>query len=88
MASLKIVELGEPVLRQKCRRVSVINKKVKKLLTDMKEAMYEANGLGFKKNGDHLSGGMRKKILFARAMINDPSCFCWTSPRPAWMCLG
>jgi peptide deformylase len=46
MASLKIVELGEPVLRQKCRRVSVINKKVKKLLTDMKEAMYEANGGG------------------------------------------
>jgi peptide deformylase len=46
MASLKIVELGEPVLRQKCRRVSVINKKVKKLLTDMKEAMYEANGVG------------------------------------------
>lgn len=46
MAGLKIVELGEPVLRQKCRRVSIINKKVKKLLTDMKEAMYQANGVG------------------------------------------
>jgi peptide deformylase len=46
MAGFKIVELGEPVLRQKCRRVSVINKKVKKLLTDMKEAMYQANGVG------------------------------------------
>ncbi|HBG21953.1 MAG: peptide deformylase [Syntrophaceticus sp.] len=46
MAALKIVKMGDDVLRQKSRNVTVINKKVKKLLTDMKEAMYEANGVG------------------------------------------
>lgn len=46
MAALKIVEMGDDVLRQKSRNVTVINKKVKKLLTNMKEAMYEANGVG------------------------------------------
>lgn len=46
MAALKIVEIGEPVLRQKCREVTVINKKIKKLLDRMKEAMYKANGVG------------------------------------------
>ncbi|MGB4503436.1 MAG: peptide deformylase [Syntrophaceticus sp.] len=46
MAALKIVEIGEPVLRQKCREVTVINKKIKKLLDGMKETMYKANGVG------------------------------------------
>lgn len=46
MAALKIVEIGEPVLRQKCREVTVINKKIKKLLDRMKETMYKANGVG------------------------------------------
>lgn len=46
MAALKIVEIGEPVLREKCREVTVINKKIKKLLDRMKETMYKANGVG------------------------------------------
>ncbi len=33
-----------------------------------------------RKNGDHLSGGMRKKILFARAMINDPPLLLLDEP--------
>ena len=44
MAALKIVELGEPVLRQQCRKVTVINKKIKKLLDGMRETMYRSNG--------------------------------------------
>ena len=46
MAALKIVELGEPVLRQQCRKVTVINKKIKKLLDGMRETMYRSNGVG------------------------------------------
>lgn len=46
MAALKIVEIGEPVLRQKSRTVTVINKKIKRLLDGMKKAMYQANGVG------------------------------------------
>ncbi len=46
MSSRKIVEMGDPVLRQKCRPVTVINKKIKRLLDNMKETMYAANGVG------------------------------------------
>jgi len=46
MASRKIVEVGEPVLRQQARPVTVINKKVKRLLDDMAETMYRAKGVG------------------------------------------
>lgn len=46
MTALKIVKLGDPALRQKSRQVTVINKKIKKLLDGMKEAMYRSNGVG------------------------------------------
>ncbi|HHY40544.1 MAG TPA: peptide deformylase [Syntrophaceticus sp.] len=46
MSSRKIVEVGDPVLRQQARPVTVINKKIKKLLDDMAETMYQARGVG------------------------------------------
>lgn len=42
----KIVELGDPVLREKSRTVRVVNKSIRKLLDDMAETMYAANGVG------------------------------------------
>ena len=46
MSSRNIVEVGDPVLRQQARPVTVINKKIKKLLDDMAETMYQARGVG------------------------------------------
>ena len=46
MSSRKIVEVGDPVLRQQARPVTVINKKIKKLLDDMAETMYQAMVVG------------------------------------------
>jgi peptide deformylase len=46
MSLRKIVEVGDPVLRQKSRPVAVINKKIKKLLDEMSETMYQAKGVG------------------------------------------
>jgi peptide deformylase len=46
MSVRKIVELGDPVLRKKCRPVPVVNRSIQKLLDDMAESMYAANGVG------------------------------------------
>lgn len=46
MAKLNIVVAGNPVLRQKAEPVKKIDKKLQKLLKDMAETMYDANGVG------------------------------------------
>lgn len=46
MAKLPIVKLGDPVLQQKAVEVPRITKKISKLIDDMLETMYEANGVG------------------------------------------
>jgi len=46
MSILKIVEYGDPILREKSKEVSKISKKIKTLATDMLETMYHANGVG------------------------------------------
>jgi peptide deformylase len=46
MAKLKIVKVGDDVLRKKCRPVEEITPKIITLLDDMAETMREANGVG------------------------------------------
>ncbi len=46
MSILKIVEYGNPVLREKSREVSKISKKIKNLIADMLDTMYSAQGVG------------------------------------------
>ena len=46
MAVYKIVELGNPVLRQKANQVPVVNSNIQKLLDNMAETMLAAKGLG------------------------------------------
>lgn len=46
MAKLKILTAGDPVLRQTAAEVSKIDKKLIKLLKDMAETMYAADGVG------------------------------------------
>lgn len=46
MAKLPIYTVGEPVLEQRAEEVPKITKKVTKLIDDMLETMYEANGAG------------------------------------------
>lgn len=46
MAKLKIVKVGDEVLRQKCRPVEKITPRIRTLLDDMKETMREADGCG------------------------------------------
>jgi peptide deformylase len=46
MALLKIREIGDPVLRTKCKEVEEVTDKTRKLLDDMAETMYDAPGVG------------------------------------------
>lgn len=46
MAVYRIVEMGEPVLKEKARRVPKITPNVIKLLENMAETMYDAQGVG------------------------------------------
>ena len=46
MAIRNIRELGEDVLTKKCREVKEMTPRVKELIEDMLETMYEANGVG------------------------------------------
>ncbi len=43
---LDIVQLGHPVLRQKCDRVETIDEACETLVADMLETMYDAHGVG------------------------------------------
>ncbi len=46
MAIRNIRKVGDDVLAKKCREVDVIDDRVKELLDDMLETMYDANGVG------------------------------------------
>ncbi len=46
MSILKIVEYGNSVLRAPTKEVSKVSKKIKNLITDMLDTMYQANGVG------------------------------------------
>ncbi|MBR1618155.1 peptide deformylase [bacterium] len=46
MSVLKIIEYGNPFLREQTKEVSKVSKKIKNLVNDMLETMYKANGVG------------------------------------------
>jgi peptide deformylase len=46
MAKLPIVTIGDPVLQTRAQEVPRITKKIAKLIDDMIETMYEADGIG------------------------------------------
>ena len=46
MAILKIVTEENPILRQKAKEVTKITKRIRNLMKDMLETMYEAKGVG------------------------------------------
>lgn len=46
MAIRNIVKDGDPVLRKKCREVTVFDEKLWELLDDMAETLYKADGVG------------------------------------------
>lgn len=46
MSKLKIIKAGDPELKETAKPVKTITKRIKKLLDDMAETMYAAEGVG------------------------------------------
>lgn len=46
MAIRTIREIGDPILNKKCKEVKEMTDRIRTLIADMKETMYEANGVG------------------------------------------
>lgn len=46
MAVLPIRRFGDPVLRQKAKRISKVDKSIRRLVDDMIETMHDAHGVG------------------------------------------
>lgn len=46
MAIRNIVRVGDDVLAKECRRVEIFDNKLRQLLDDMQDTLYEANGAG------------------------------------------
>lgn len=46
MAKLKIIKSGDPILKETAAPVKTITKRIKKMLDDMAETMYAAEGVG------------------------------------------
>ena len=46
MALRQIRTEGDPVLNKKCREVTEVTERIRELIDDMLETMYEANGVG------------------------------------------
>src|SRR5690554_4244159 len=59
MAIRNIVKKGDEILNKRCKEVKEINSRVIELLDDMKETMYDGNGVGL----DAPQVGVLKRIV-------------------------
>lgn len=68
MAIRNIREIGEEVLNKKCREVTEMTPRIKELIEDMLETMYEANGVGLAAP----QVGVLKRIVVIDTTGDDP----------------
>lgn len=68
MAIRNIREMGDEVLNKKCREVTEMTPRIKELIEDMLETMYEANGVGLAAP----QVGILKRIVVIDVTGDDP----------------
>ena len=68
MAIRNIREIGDEVLNKKCREVTEMTPRIKELIEDMLETMYEANGVGLAAS----QVGILKRIVVIDVTGDDP----------------
>lgn len=74
MAILPIRRAGDPVLREKARRVRTIDSSIQKLIEDMWETMYDAPGVGLA--APQIGVSLRVVVID----VNDGSPFALVNP--------
>ncbi len=68
MALRKIREIGDPVLNKTCKEVTEITPRIRDLIDDMYETLYEANGVGLAAP----QVGILKRIVVIDTTGEDP----------------
>lgn len=68
MAIRNIREMGDPILNKTCKEVKEITPRVRELIEDMLDTMYEANGVGLAAP----QVGILKRIVVIDVDGNDP----------------
>jgi peptide deformylase len=66
---LDIVQYGHPVLRERCKPVERVDDELRKLVADMLETMYDANGVGLA--APQVGVGLRLAVV---DVSHDPEC--------------
>jgi peptide deformylase len=66
---LDIVQLGHPVLRERCRPIETVDDEVRRLAEDMTETMYAANGIGLA--APQVAVPLRMAVI---DVSHDPDC--------------
>ena len=83
MAKLKILEFPDPRLRTRAKPVANVDDNIKKLVDDMLETMYDANGMGL---AAPQVGDQRSVIVFdVTGKEEAPSPICMANPEIAWV---
>lgn len=68
MATRKVREIGDPVLTKKCKEVTEVTPRLKELIDDMFETLYEENGVGLAAP----QVGILKRIVVIDTTGEDP----------------
>jgi peptide deformylase len=68
MAILPIKTIPDPVLKQKAKRIKIIDKSIRKLISDMEETLSTASGVGLAAN----QVGQTLRLI----VLNVPACDC------------
>lgn len=66
---LEIVQYGDPVLRERCPKVEVVDDELRQLVDDMVETMYDAQGVGLA--APQVGKALRLAVV---DVAHDPEC--------------
>jgi peptide deformylase len=78
VAVLEILKYPHPILKKRCEEVDRIDGEVKKLIQDMTETMYQANGIGLAA----CQVGVSRRVIVVDVSPLDPEkeCFALINP--------